>query len=366
MVNLQSSWALAKSSWAVLKSDRELLLFPFFAFLGFVAVVILFLIPTVPLVLNGGLVSTDAKSLNPIAYVLYFLFYVVAYTVVFFFNTGLVGAAMIRLNGGNPTVRDGFRIALSHLPAIVGWAVIAATVGMVLRALSSGKHPIARGLSLILGVTWSVLTFLVVPIIIAENVGPIGAIRRSRALISKTWGQSLIGGASISAVFGIGAVLIAFIGFWLAVNVLAGSTALQAAVVGVSLLASGAVGLLGAALSGIYHASLYRYATTGSSGEGAAAEAAMSNSFESRFQVVDSVFQGSAASMPKPGIHIGFGRTPTHNLGFRAPTPQSAGPAPVIDAAPPVIDAAPPVAPTVDAPPVDVRAADAPGSELGQ
>jgi Family of unknown function (DUF6159) len=319
IVSLRSSWALAKASWAILRADRELLLFPFLAFLGLVAVFIAFLIPTVSLALNGSLLSPDGKTLSPLVYVGLFLFYVVAYTVVFFFNTGLVGAAMIRLNGGDPTVRDGFRVAVSHLPAIVGWAVIAATVGMILRALSSRSTPLGRGLALVLGVTWSVLTFLVVPIIVAENVGPIAAIRRSRALISRTWGQTLIGGASISAIFGILAVLIAFAGFWLATVPLKGSgTTLQAIVVGVALLAAGAIGLIGAALSGIYHASLYRYATTGNSGEGAFAQSAMSQAFESRYQQSD--------RMPTPGIH--FGGLPSHNVGFRPPVEQPAADAP--------------------------------------
>jgi hypothetical protein len=165
-----------------------------------------------------------------------------------------------------------------------------------------------------------VLTFLVVPIIVAENVGPIGAIRRSRALISKTWGQTLIGGASISAIFGILAVLVAFAGFWLATVPLKDSgTTLQAIVVGVAILAAGAIGLIGAALSGIYHASLYRYAMTGNSGEGVFAQSAMSQAFESRYQQSD--------SMPTTGIH--FGGLPPHNLGFRPAVepPAADGPA---------------------------------------
>jgi hypothetical protein len=319
MVSLRSSWALAKASWAVLRADRELLLFPFLAFLGLVAVFIAFLIPTVSLALNGSLLNPDGKSPSLIAYVGLFLFYVVAYTVVFFFNTGLVGAAMIRLNGGDPTVRDGFRIAVSHLPAILGWAVVAATVGMILRVLSSRSHPLGRGLAVILGVTWSVVTFLVVPIIVAENIGPIAAIRRSRALISKTWGQTLIGGASISAIFGALAVLVASAGFWLATVPLkeSGST-IQGIAVAVGILAAGAIGLIGAALSGIYHASLYQYATTGNSGEGAFAQSAMSQAFESRYQQLD--------SMPTAGIH--FGGLPSHNLGFVPPVEQPAADGP--------------------------------------
>lgn len=322
IVSLRSSWTLAKASWAVLRADRELLLFPFLAFLGLVAVFIAFLIPTVSLAFNNSLLSPDGRSLSPIVYVGLFLFYVVAYTVVFFFNTGLVGAAMIRLNGGDPTVRDGFRIALAHLPAIVGYAIIAATVGMILRTLSQRAGPIGRLIVGILGIGWGILAFLVVPIIVAENLGPVAALKRSRELIRKTWGQQLIGGASISAIFGILAVFIAFAGFWLATVPLKGSgTTLQAVVVGVGILAAGAIGLIGAALSGIYHASLYRYATTGNSGEGAFAQTAISQAFESRFQQYD--------MPPAPGFGIHLGGLPSHNVGFHPPVEQPAADSPI-------------------------------------
>ncbi len=72
-------------------------------------------------------------------FVVAFLFYLVQYVVIFYANTALVGAAMIRLNGGDPTVRDGFRIANSRFGAIIGYALIAATVGMILKALIPKK-----------------------------------------------------------------------------------------------------------------------------------------------------------------------------------------------------------------------------------
>ena len=39
---------------------------------------------------------------------------------------------MIRLRGGEPTLADGFNAAKSRLPAILGYAAISATVGVVL------------------------------------------------------------------------------------------------------------------------------------------------------------------------------------------------------------------------------------------
>ena len=73
---------------------------------------------------------------------LLFLFYLAQYTVVFFFNTALVGAALIRLEGGDPTISDGLKIAFDRIGVIVEYAALAATVGMF-----CGSSPSARASS---------------------------------------------------------------------------------------------------------------------------------------------------------------------------------------------------------------------------
>ena len=157
------SWELAKGSFRVLRSDKELLIFPL---LSFVALVIVTLSFAVPFVLMGGITSAQNGQVNVTSYVLAFAFYVVSYTVTFFFQTALVGAAMIRLDGGDPTVGDGMRIALSRLPQIVGYAVIAATVGMILRWISERAGIVGSILGGVLGFAWSIATFLVVPVLV--------------------------------------------------------------------------------------------------------------------------------------------------------------------------------------------------------
>src|SRR5690349_9958659 len=119
---IRRSWALTKASWAVLKSDRELLVFPAISFVALVIVLFSFVIP---LVTVPGLVNLDSGKVSVGGMVLTFVFYVVAYSVAFYFNTALVGAAMIRLKGGDPTIRDGLRVASSRLPQIIGFAIIA-------------------------------------------------------------------------------------------------------------------------------------------------------------------------------------------------------------------------------------------------
>jgi hypothetical protein len=170
------SWELAKGSFRVLRSDKELLIFPF---LSFIALVIVTLSFAYPFILVGGITSAQNGETNIASYVVAFIFYVVSYTVTFFFQTALVGAAMIRLDGGDPTVGDGLRIAFSRLPKIIVYAVIAATVGMILRWISERAGIIGQIIGGVLGFAWSIATFLVVPVLVVENVGPIEAIKRS-------------------------------------------------------------------------------------------------------------------------------------------------------------------------------------------
>lgn len=257
--SIRRSWGLAKASYAVLKADRELLIFPAISFVALCVVLLSFV---VPLVTIRGLVDLDSGEITPAGMVLTFLFYVVSYTVAFYFNTALVGAAMIRLGGGDPTVRDGLRVASSRLPQIIGYAVIAATVGMILRAISERMGLVGRIIIGFIGMAWSLLTFLVVPVLAAENIGPIAAIKRSSSLLRSTWGEQLIGAGGIGVVVGLLLFAVIVIGMAATVALASVSGYLAVVAIVVTVLVGGAIALVGSALGGIYTAALYQYATT--------------------------------------------------------------------------------------------------------
>lgn len=257
------SWELAKGSFRVLRSDKELLIFPFLSFIALVIVSISFFFPFAAV---GGITSAQNGETNIASYVVAFLFYVVSYTVTFFFQTALVGAAMIRLDGGDPTVGDGLRIAFARLPKIIVYAVIAATVGMILRWISERAGIIGQLVGGILGFAWSIATFLVVPVLVVENVGPLEAIKRSTGYLKRTWGEQLIGNIGIGLVFGLLMVLVIFAGGALLFLLFQASIALGLAGVVALVLVIGILALIGSALSGIFTASVYRYATKGDAG----------------------------------------------------------------------------------------------------
>lgn len=259
--SISNSWGLAKASWSVLRADKELIVFPLVSMIGAIVVTATFVVPAI---LTGMFASLQAgeQASRSIAAVGAFLFYVVLYTVIFYCNTALVGAALIRLRGGDPTLRDGFRIASQHIGPIFGYALIAATVGMILRWLGE-RGVLGRIASGLFGLAWNLATYFVVPILVTENVNPIEAVKRSAALLKKTWGEQIAGG------FGIG--MITFLMFFgtiliaIPLMILAGSVSgwLVLAVGVLLLLTLVGIGLISSALTGIYSAAVYQYATAG-------------------------------------------------------------------------------------------------------
>ena len=118
MSRLSNSWQLAKSSWAVLRADKELIVFPI---VSGAAALIVFALFALPLWASGYFDRLDdGGNARVTGFVVLFALYVVLYTVINFCNAALVGAALIRLRGGDPTARDGFNIASQHVGAIVG------------------------------------------------------------------------------------------------------------------------------------------------------------------------------------------------------------------------------------------------------
>jgi hypothetical protein len=224
---------------------------------------IVFAIPT----FFAGVFDSISNNGSPgvAGYVIAFLFYLTMYFVVIFSNTALVGAAMIRLRGGDPTLQDGFQIAMDHLPQIFGYALISATVGIVMRWLRERGGLLGAVVSWLGELAWNIATYLVVPVLVVENVGPVDAIKRSASLLKKTWGEQIIGSFSIGLVFGLitlaALVVVGIPLFLLAATT--GSVVMIVLAIGICVLLVMAISLLASTLQGIYVAALYRYAVEG-------------------------------------------------------------------------------------------------------
>lgn len=263
---LRNSWELVKASAKVLSADKELIVFPILSSLGVLVVSITF---ALPMILTGFLDTMLFSEEGPqiFGYIIGFLFYVVQYFVIFYANSALVGAAMIRLKGGDPTVRDGIRIANSHFAAILGYSILAATVGIIIKTVSERSKNLGRFIVSLIGMAWNLATFLVVPVLVVEGLGPIESVKRSALLLKRTWGEQIAGNFGIGAIFG----LLTFLG------ILIFAPVLMIAIVNdlLALIIGAVIGLViylillsmvQGALNGIYVAAVYNYAADGNIG----------------------------------------------------------------------------------------------------
>jgi hypothetical protein len=270
MGSFARSWKLAKESAAVLMADKELFFFPILsAIVSFIAVIILSsLLAGVGLFVPGAAdalaQSGDDDGSTLIGLIILFLFYLVTSFIVTYFTGGLVGAALIRLRGGDPGFGDGIRIANQRVGAIFMYSVMAATVGVLSSVIRGRGSEGNMGRSLLAGLTeaaWNIASFLAIPIIVSGPVSALEAVKQSALMLKKTWGEQIVGTTGIGLVFLIPYILI-IPGGILAMIALAnaGWGAGIWTVLILMILATILLAVLQSALTGIYKAAIYLYA----------------------------------------------------------------------------------------------------------
>jgi len=255
MQRIKNSWELAKVSWSVLRSDKSLAVFPLLSALGGLLVVGVF----AGLIAATGVDSGVNGGMKGIGYVFIVAGYVALAFVSTYFLAALVHGANEALEGRHAELGSCFAAASERLHRILPWALVQASVSMVIQALESQRF-IGQIIASLIGTAWAVLTFLTVPIIMLEDLGPINALKRSGHLLRGTWGENL--SAQIGfGLFGLVAMLpgIALIG----IGAATGATALVivTAAIGVAWIVVVALAL--SALTGIYRTALYRFAVDG-------------------------------------------------------------------------------------------------------
>jgi len=249
---LSRSWQLIVETWRVLGKDKELLVFPVVSGIAVIVIIASFILP----LLFSGLLGSAFGIVT--WFLLIFTFYFLTTFVVLFFNTALIAAAHIRLSGGDPTVRDGLSHAGRHLWGIAAWALISATVGLVLSSIRNRGGMAGSLASGILGVAWSLLTFFVIPVMIFEEKGVIDAIKESMGLFRKTWGENIAGSIGLGLV-----MLPVILVLILLMGALFAGSSLFIPLAAFFVLLLGVTAVIYYALRGIFVAALYIYARTG-------------------------------------------------------------------------------------------------------
>lgn len=184
-----------------------------------------------------------------------FAAYLLTWIMSVYFMTAIVGATQARLSGEKPTVAEGIRVANACLPRLIPWALVAATVGVVLRLMSLRYEIAGHAVSRMFGYPWAIATVFVLPTMVFEGAGPVRGVHRSRELLHEIWGSRQTGLMGTGIVFGLLA-LIGFVPFlW---GLLGPATAHLIAVAVVFWLV---LAVLWSVVHGILVTALYHYAT---------------------------------------------------------------------------------------------------------
>jgi len=265
MGKFSHTWSLMGASWEVLKKDKEILIFPLISGICCLLVMASFAIPLFASD-NWRPPGEEAAAGELVEYYgILFLFYFCNYFIIVFFNSAIIACAVIRMGGGDPTVGDGFRAAFSRIGLIVGWALVSATVGIILRIIEDRSKAVGKFVAGLLGLAWSVTSFLVVPILVVEKKGPITAVKDSAALLKKTWGQQIIGNFSFGLIFFVMSMpAIALI----VIGVFTGSPPATVAFVGLGVVYIIVLALIQSALQAVFQAAVYLYARDGETPQG--------------------------------------------------------------------------------------------------
>lgn len=269
------SFQLVVESFRILKKDKELMLFPV---ISFILTALLFGIfigaPFYFGVMEAVKTGKEIiQTMNEWGFLIsVFLFGIFSYFILNFFEAGLINCAYIRLNGGNPSFKDGIKKSGKSVEKIFTWSLISGTIGFILNRISKSGFARVGILYKIIGIVghiaWELLTFFILPVIIFENLGMKESIEKSGHLFKKTWGENVIGQFSMRS-FLFAAVVVSIVISIPIFKLLQHFTALPSNAVGLLFFTYELFtfliifGVIRKTLEGIFVAALYIYATTG-------------------------------------------------------------------------------------------------------
>ena len=255
------SWDLMKASLKVVRQDKELLWMPVLSTLSSII--------TVAAITGVGLgagvwpqTQTADGQANIPGIALAFVLYILLAFVTLFFNAAVVAGANERLAGGDPTVGSALRAAWRRAGRIFLWAMVVATVNVILQAIRERAGALGHVLAGIAGIAWNLATYFMVPVLLFDDKAIGASLKRSGGLFKQTWGETVIGQGGLGLAgfaLGLAAVVVGLLAFFLlsalgVVGFVAGIVVLAVLVLGTAAFIS--------VLEGVYKAALFRYATT--------------------------------------------------------------------------------------------------------
>ena len=186
---LRRGFSISVTSLGVLREHPKMLVFPLVS--GVASILFL------AALLGGVFVGLTVDS-EVVWVALAFVYYAGTTFIAAFFNAGLVAAARTHFRGGDPSVRGSLGEAWTHKRNLIVYALVAASVSLILRGIENSNETAGKIVAMLLGAAWTVLTYFVVPIIVFEDVGPIEMFKRSGSVMRETWGETIGIGAGVA------------------------------------------------------------------------------------------------------------------------------------------------------------------------
>jgi hypothetical protein len=253
---MRRGWELTKKSWGVVRSHPGLAKLPITGGALALAVLIVLGVPGV------GLVSIDNDGTKVVGAILLLLAAYLASFAVIYYNVALAAGADQALRGEDPDIGAAKAVARSRIGVIAKWAAVSAAVSLILSLVRERAGAAGGLIAGIGGAIWSLVTFLVVPVLAFEGIGPIDAMKRSAHLFRQRWGQQVTGNVVIGGISG----LAVFIGVLICVVGVVAISAGDAAAISIGvvlfligLVAAVAGAVFGGATRGVFGVALYRY-----------------------------------------------------------------------------------------------------------
>lgn len=257
---ISRGWHLFKATFAILKNEKSLVLFPIISAVLSLFVLIAFFFPVLFMYNSSGL-NYDTWTLTQwvMWIVVLFVFYFVMYLITIFFKGAVISNATEVIRGNDPTIGQGIGVSASHIGKLATWAFIQATIGLILSMIRNRDNAIATIISVIAAAAWELVTFFVIPVLIFEDLKIVGSIKQSWNIFKSTCGETVVSGISFFVLY-----IPALIMFLLAIGSLfIGNEIVSMGAFGLFLIILVATAVLASTLHGILVAVLYHYAKTG-------------------------------------------------------------------------------------------------------
>lgn len=180
---IATSWQLLQSSLSFLANNKDLIMIPVMSLIVSGLLFLAFFASGLKQIIQQQMNQHHALMPLIIFAVLYMLFCFA----ITFFNAVLIATAARRLQGKRFSITQGFAETWQHWPALLGWTLISSIVGQIIHMLESSNNIFEEIVAAIIGVSWALCSFFVLPVLILENVGPIQAFNNSRKKFANNW-----------------------------------------------------------------------------------------------------------------------------------------------------------------------------------